>query len=70
MGYVKCSTMVLSILCIAGCASPDPPPKQKTVFDPLTQNLDRARDVQTTVDKQAERTRKDLEAQERGDTPP
>ena len=30
-----------------------PPPPQKTVFDPLTQQLDKAREVQKTVDESA-----------------
>jgi hypothetical protein len=69
MGYVKYSTMALSVLFIVACSSPDPPPPAKTVFDPLTGQLDRARDVQKTVDENAERTRKQSE-QESGDTRP
>lgn len=61
--------MSLSVLFIAGCASPEPPPK-KTVFDPLTQQLDRARDVQKTVNENADATRKAIDNQERGDTSP
>jgi hypothetical protein len=38
------------------------------VFDPLTQQEERAREVQKTVDEQAARTRKAIDAQERGDT--
>ncbi len=62
-------TMSLSVLFIASCASPEPPPK-KTVFDPLTQQLDRARDVQKTVNENADATRKAIDTQERGDTSP
>jgi hypothetical protein len=69
MRYVKCSTMALLGLFIAGCAEPPPPPA-KTVFDPLTQQMDRARDVQKTVDENAEKTRKAIDEQERGATPP
>jgi hypothetical protein len=70
MGWLKVLTISASVLFIANCASPDPPPPKKTVFDPLTQQLDRARDVQKTVDQNADRTRKAVETQERGDTAP
>jgi hypothetical protein len=66
MGYVKSGTMALSVLFIASCSSPAPPPPSKTVFDPLTQQVDKARDVQKTVDEEAEKTRKAIDAQERG----
>ena len=36
------------------------------MFDPLTQQLDKARDVQKTVDENAEETRQAIDAQERG----
>ena len=36
MGYVKYWTMALSVLFIASCSSHEPPPPQKTLFDPLT----------------------------------
>jgi hypothetical protein len=62
--------MSLSILFIASCAAPDPPPPQKTVFDPLTQQMERARDVQKTVDAHSEDTRKKVDSEERGDTTP
>jgi len=67
-GVLKTSTVLLAILFIAGCA--DPPPPKKTVFDPLTQDLDRARDVQKTVDQNTDDTRKAVDSQERGDNPP
>ena len=69
MGWLRVLTISLSVLFIASCGSPEPPPK-KTVFDPLTQQLDRARDVQKTVNAQAEATSKAVDAQERGDTAP
>ena len=69
MGLFRVLTMSLSVLFSVSCGAPDPPPK-KTVFDPLTQQLDRARDVQKTVDANAEATRKTVDTQERGDTPP
>jgi hypothetical protein len=64
-------TASLAVLFILGCSSGEssapPPPPQKTVFDPLTQQTDRARGVQQTVDQNAESTRKAVENQERGD---
>ena len=48
MGYVNCWTAALLVLFIAGCSSP-PPPKQN-VFDPLTQQLYKAR--ARTIDNQ------------------
>ncbi len=69
MRSILVMTMSLSVLFIAGCAAPDPPPPKTTVFDPLTHQLDRARDVQKTVDANADATRKAVDSQERGDTP-
>jgi hypothetical protein len=68
MGLQKISTVALAVLFTAACSAPAPP--AKTVFDPMTQNLDRARDVQRTVDENAEATRKAVQAQENGDPPP
>jgi hypothetical protein len=73
MSMLKFSTMSLAILFIQGCSPghpPDAPPPPKTVFDPLTQQLDRARDVQKTVDQHAEDTRKAIDAQEHGNSSP
>lgn len=67
MCYVKSSTVALAVLFIAGCSSSEPPPPAKTVFDPLTQQVDKAREVQKTVDEAAERTKKAIDDQERGD---
>jgi hypothetical protein len=69
MGLSKNVTMSLSILFTVGCASPDRPPQPKTVFEPLTQQVDRAREVQKTVDEHADSTREAVDTQERGDTP-
>lgn len=66
MGYVKSWTMALSVWFMAGCTSADAPPPPKTVFDPLTQQMDKAREVQKTVDENAEKTRQAIDAQERG----
>jgi hypothetical protein len=70
MRYVNRWTATVSVLFIAACSSKETPPPAKTVFDPLTQQLDRARDVQKTVDENSEKLRKAADAQERGDTPP
>ena len=68
MGAFKLSTLSLAVLFIQACGSPDPPPPAKTVFDPLTQQLDKARAVQKTVDQNTESTRKAVDAQEQGDS--
>jgi hypothetical protein len=69
MGWLRVVTISLSVLFIMGCGSPEPPPK-KTVFEPLLQSEQRARDVQKTVDANADATRKAVDTQERGDTAP
>jgi hypothetical protein len=69
MNWLKVSTISLAVLFMVSCADPEPPPK-KTVFDPLTQQIQRARDVQKTVDAHAEATRQAVDNQERGDTSP
>jgi hypothetical protein len=58
--------MALAVLFTVACSAPEPPPK-KTVFDPLTQQMDKARAVQKTVDEAADRTKKAVDEQERGD---
>jgi hypothetical protein len=71
MDWVKVMTMSLPVLFILGCSPPPPPaPPKTTVFDPLVQSEQRARDVQKTVDQNADSTRKALDTQERGDTTP
>ncbi|HEY2781453.1 MAG TPA: hypothetical protein VGI90_11785 [Steroidobacteraceae bacterium] len=55
---------------IASCSAPEPPPPKKNVFDPLTQQIDKAHDVQKTVDENAEKARKAIDNQERGDPTP
>jgi hypothetical protein len=70
MGLGLSLTMSLSVLFIVSCASPDPPPPTPTVFDPLLQSEARAREVQKTVDANTDASRKAVDTQERGDTPP
>ncbi len=76
---LKLSTVALPLSFILGCSShggapPAPAPADaappKTVFDPLTQQLERARGVQNTVDRNTGDTRKAVDNQERGDNPP
>jgi len=61
--------MALAVLFTTSCSAPPPPPR-KTVFDPLTQSIDKAREVQATVDENAAKTRKEIDAQERGASTP
>ena len=70
MGMLQNVTMSLSVLFIVSCAAPEAPLPKKTVFDPLLQAEERARGVQKTVDEHADATRKTVDSQERGDTPP
>ena len=74
MGILRGSAVSLAVMSILGCSShqsPDPPsPAPKTVFDPLTQQLGRAKAVQNTVDANTENLRKAVDSQERGDSPP
>jgi hypothetical protein len=77
MSVLKIWTVSLAISFIVGCSSgqsadpPAPPaPPAKTVFDPLTQNLGKARDVQKTMDANADSTRKAVDKQERGEEAP
>ncbi|MDP8985671.1 MAG: hypothetical protein M3N97_11670 [Pseudomonadota bacterium] len=77
MLILKFSTASLVISFILGCSSQnaDPPhvetpalaaPPEKTVFDPLTRQIDRARAVQNTVDQSADRTRDTIDNEEHG----
>jgi hypothetical protein len=72
MGVLKLSTASLAVLFTLGCSlgqPPDkPPPPVKSVFDPMTQPLERAREVQKTIDRSADNTREAIDADERGDT--
>jgi hypothetical protein len=71
MGVLKLSTAALAVLFIQSCsAQHDSPPPAKTIFDPLTQQLKSARDVQKTIDQSADAARKAVDSQERGDTSP
>ena len=79
MGVLKVSTVSLAVSFIVGCSSGQsadpagsaaPAPPARTVFDPLTQNLGKARDVQKAVDANADSTRKAVDHQERGEEAP
>ncbi len=78
MGTLKISTVSLAVSFILGCSSgqsTDPPgaaaqPPAKTVFDPLTQQLKKAQDVQKAADANADSTRQAVDHQERGDSSP
>jgi hypothetical protein len=70
MGKLKFLTLSLSVLFILSCASPDPPPPKKTVFEPMLQPVERAKAVQDTVNTQADETRKAVDSQERGEKAP
>ena len=74
MGILRGSAVSLAVMSILGCSShqsPEPsPPAPKTVFDPLTQQLSRAKGVQSTVDANTDNMRKAVDSQERGDSPP
>jgi hypothetical protein len=70
MSLVKITTIAMSVLFTVSCSSADPPPPKKTVFDPLTHQLDRARDVQKTIDDSAAKQRAAVDSQERGDNAP
>ena len=73
MVYTKISTVLLAVSFTMGCSSgknTDPaPPPAKTVFDPLTQNLNKAKDVQKAVDTNTDATRRAVDPQEHGDSP-
>jgi hypothetical protein len=72
MGVLKLLTAALAVLFIQSCSGQEdpPPPPTKTIFDPLTHQLNHARDVQKIVDHSADATRKAVDSQERGDTSP
>ena len=78
MGVLKFSALSLAASLLQGRYSGQPPaapspgaaPPEKTLFDPLTQQLDRARNVQKTIDQSADKTRKAVGSQERGDGSP
>ena len=68
MRLLKITTVSALISFTLGCSSPPPPPPPpKTVFDPLVQQLDKAKGVQNTVDANTDATRNAIDEQERGD---
>jgi hypothetical protein len=79
MGLPQVLTFSLAVSFIIGCSSGpgagSPPaapaaPPEKTVFDPLTQQLDKAHGVQAAADANADATRQAVDHQERGDGTP
>jgi hypothetical protein len=69
MGVPKLPILLLAILFIQGCSPSQPPdPPAKTVFDPLSQPINKARGVQQAVDQNAEGTQKAIESQQRGES--
>ncbi len=73
MRVLDASTVLLAVMFIQGCSPAvqppeSPPPPGKTVFDPLTHDLDKARGVQKTVDDQAEQARRRMDSQERDES--
>jgi hypothetical protein len=79
MGLTQLLTVSMAVSFIIGCSSGQgsgPPPAasaappEKTVFDPLTHQLDKASAVQAAADANAEATRKAVDHQERGDSTP
>lgn len=68
------STAALAVLFMSGCSAGKPPepaataaPPPPTVFDPLTQNIQKAKDVQKAVDANTDATRRAVDQQESGD---
>jgi hypothetical protein len=72
MDILRFSTLPLVISFILRCSSrnADAPPPAKTIFDPLTDQMGRARAVQKTVDVNAIATRAAIDSQEAGENPP
>jgi hypothetical protein len=63
--------LILPAIFLAACSGgkdAEPAPPEKTVFDPMTQQIDRAEKVQGTVDAHAADTRKQVESAENGET--
>jgi hypothetical protein len=69
MALSKISMRLLPALLLWSCSPRTPPPPQKNIFEPLTRDLDRARDVQNSVDQHAAATRDSVDSAERGDPP-
>ncbi|MGA2779075.1 MAG: hypothetical protein ABSF94_16080 [Steroidobacteraceae bacterium] len=61
--------MLVPVCLLVACGAADNAPKrpETTVFGPLVQQEQRARDVQKAVDANADRTRAAVDAQERGE---
>jgi len=72
MGVNSLWKMLLPVCLVVGCGPADSPerkPPEKNVFGPLLKQEQRAQDVRKAVDENADRTRKAMDAQERGESP-
>ena len=70
MYVYRCWKMILPAICLAACSAgkeAEPAPPEKTVLDPLKQQIDRAEKVQGAVDAHAADTRKQVESAENGE---
>jgi hypothetical protein len=56
---------VISLGIVTGCGESKPP--QKTVFDPLLQTKQKARDVEQKLQESAQRQKDEIEQGERGE---
>jgi hypothetical protein len=68
--YIALSVAAAIAFAAAACSKPAtapeaPPPPAQTVFDPLTNDLDKAKQVQGVIDQQADAARRAVAAQEK-----
>lgn len=63
---IRSAVSIVATLALIGCGGAEQAPEEdESVFDPLTETIDRAEDVQDTVNQQAEELRRQIEEQER-----
>lgn len=66
MRQAKLTATLVAALLLGGCgAEPEPEADRETVFDPLTDTLDRAEEASNAVLEAAEAQRRQLEEEER-----